>query len=754
MTDRKHAAPGLPEHSGIYGADAEEGIVAVEVSVRGAAEALLHIREGDEVRLRRSGFRPFIVASSAVVDGLPGVIGREPLAGGMCLDTLLEFESWDDCVGASRWLKDRTGVSPGADNAPYVFLNDPVHQFLLSTGKTLFRGMDFEDVRRMQVDIECETTPGYDFCNPEREGDRIIAIGMGDSTGWEEILSVSDLGEKEMLARFVQVVRERDPDVIEGHNIFNFDLPYIAARAKLHKVKLALGRDGGAPRARPSRFMAGERTISFTRFEVNGRHIMDTMFLAHAYDVSHRSLNGFGLKEVAVHFGVAAPDRTYLDASRISEEFRKNPRRVLAYLRDDVKETREVGAILSRSVFVQTQMLPYSYQNASVRGNATKIDALVLREYLRRRHSLPLPDEPRPFAGGYTDMFISGLVRNVHHCDVRSLYPSLMLAEKIAPRTDSLGVFPGMLSALRHMRLSAKKSMQESAGLKERMRYDALQTALKVLINSFYGYLGCAQARFCDFSAAEKVTARGRELLSGMIAELRRLGARPVEIDTDGIYFVPPEKVSDSEALGVFRDGFAESLPRGIEVEFDGEYVSMYSYKMKNYALLQADGEMIVKGAALKSRGLEKFQREFLSGMLRMRLEGRESELPGLKARCEKAIRGRELPIESLAKSEMLQDSPATYAAKRANGRARNAAYELALKSEREYRAGDVVTYYVTGDRKSVAVTDAAKLVSEWDPGCRDENVAYYAAKLDALYARFCGETAQGELDLGGGADE
>ena len=38
----------------------------------------------------------------------------------------------------------------------------------------------------------------------------------------------------------------------------------------------------------------------------------------------------------------------------------------------------------------------------------------------------------------------------------------------------------------------------------------------------------------------------------------------------------------------------------------------MFSYKMKNYALLDEDGKIIIKGAALHSRGLEPFQRNYL----------------------------------------------------------------------------------------------------------------------------------------------
>jgi len=90
------------------------------------------------------------------------------------------------------------------------------------------------------------------------------------------------------------------------------------------------------------------------------------------------------------------------------------------------------------------------------------------------------------------------------------------------------------------------------------------------------------------------------------------------------------------------------------------------------------------------------------------------------------------------------------YASKRTKGKSvRRAAYELALATGREYTVGDQVAYYVTGEKKHVAVHESCKLLSDWDPLRRDENVAYYRAKLSALYEKFGGpETVvrQGEL--------
>ena len=97
-----------------------------------------------------------------------------------------------------------------------------------------------------------------------------------------------------------------------------------------------------------------------------------------------------------------------------------------------------------------------------------------------------------------------------------------------------------------------------------------------------------------------------------------------------------------------------------------------------------------------------------------------------------------------------MKDSPETYREK-IKGKKRNpaAAYELALTSEREYRAGDQISYYVTGARRSVAVHENSKLASEWRGEKRDENVAYYLAKLDGLYKKFSTGDVQKELNLG-----
>src|SRR4029434_479162 len=96
--------------------------------------------------------------------------------------------------------------------------------------------------------------------------------------------------------------------------------------------------------------------------------------------------------------------------------------------------------------------------------------------------------------------------------------------------------------------------------------------------------------------------------------------------------------------------GLAAELPVGIDVEIDEQFDAMLSYKAKNYALLTREGDVIIKGGALKSRGLEKFQRVFLEEMIKLIMEGKLEAIVDLRGKFEKKIRDREWNIDMLMK--------------------------------------------------------------------------------------------------------
>jgi DNA polymerase elongation subunit (family B) len=287
--------------------------------------------------------------------------------------------------------------------------------------------------------------------------------------------------------------------------------------------------------------------------------------------------------------------------------------------------------------------------------------------------------------------------------------------------------------------LEAKAKMRAEEDPAQQHHLQALQNTFKILLNSFYGYLGFAQGHFADFDAAARVTQIGRDLLKKMIDWLNARGAQVIEVDTDGIYFVPPEKIDIDD----LQKDLAKELPPGIEVEIDEQFDAMFSYKAKNYALLTKNGDVIIKGGALKSRGLEKFQRVFLEEMIKLLMEGKPEAIDGLRNEFERKIRDREWNIDMLMKTDTLQDSLEKYRQKIA-GSARNraAAYELALASSRNYRPGEQISYYIKATPKKVPAYEAAKLARDFDPQNRDENIDYYIAKLDDLVKKFAGIAA------------
>src|SRR5437899_3651802 len=494
----------------LFGADPAPRIVAVALGESGTVQ--LHRREKDGSTMTDvEPFHPFVWCDSDIVDlG----IEAEKLAGDLKYGWRVTVDSWKELIAL------RNGLKKAGRN--FFAFTDPVQHYLAATGRTLFKELPFEELKRMQLEVLSFAEPITGVADPGPT-DHLMSIALSDKSGWEELIIVDqkngEESEHSALKRLTALIRERDPDVIEGHNLFRFDLPYLVSRAKKAKAKLDWGRSGGFLRSRPSRLQIAEKTIDYPKFAIDGRHFVDTFLLAQFYDVGMRSLVGFERVDVARHFAFCDSEGlSALTGKELQRAYIDNSEKFSERARCGVRETRAIADLLSPSYFIQAQIFPYNYQDVIVRGNATRINALFLREYFRQHHSIPEMPMARTFEGGYTDVFFTGVARNVWHCDVASLYPSIMLQFYCFPATDQLQIFRPLLTDLRTFRLEAKASMRTALKDPARQRYfHALQNTFKILINSFYGYLGFAQGHFADFDAAARVTQIGRDLLKKMI---------------------------------------------------------------------------------------------------------------------------------------------------------------------------------------------------------------------------------------------
>jgi DNA polymerase elongation subunit (family B) len=732
----------------LFGKDPMPRIIDVQPMMDGPsnepARVRLYQRSEDfsSIIEHEDDFYPFFFLSDAgLLDGLSHDFWCRQLGGDNFYRYLAAFRSWDAYWDAIRQIERRTDSDESWPDELYR-VGSPTQQYLMQTGRTCLLDMTLDDLHRLQLDIEVYTESG--FPNAERPEDKIIIVALSDNRGWTKLLHLRDgVDEAALLHETVQVIRERDPDVIEGHNVFSFDLTYILDRCEMHGVDFAIGRDGSVPRTYDSSMRFAERTVDYPAVDIVGRHVIDTYFQVMSFDVFSRDLPDYSLKTAARYFGLAPEERTYIEGVDISKAWREDRETLLDYALDDVIETKRLAGHLSGSTFYLAQMLPMTYGSSARRGPAAKIESLFVREYLRQRHALPRSEWGSQSMGGYTDIFISGVMGPIVYADVESLYPSIMLNYDVKPSGDEIDLFPQLLERLTDLRLETKQDMREAEDEEVRSELDARQSSYKVLINSFYGVLGFSLSAFNDFEEADRVARTGQKILRQLIDEIRERGGTVIEVDTDGVLFVPPDGVRGEQAEIDFTVGLTEAMPEGIRVGFDGRYRKMLSYKKKNYALLTYDGDLKFKGSSLISRSNEPFGRDFVRRAIRRLLEHDVEGLHDLYVDTRtKIIEHDWESVESFARTETLKDTLEQYEADVEEGqRPRAATYELAKKKQKKtgkpVRKGDRITYYITGDSANVTAFKHCKLAAEWDPNDPDENTAYYLKRLDEFARKF-----------------
>jgi len=718
----------------VFGWDPVPGIVSVWAQRDG--RAVVWRREGTRVVCIKETFRPWLFAAtlddlahlgSALTASPPtelrtdtSLISYHPLDGppgsyryllssrdGRFLERTL-------LTGASRRLERRVNSLDELSDTYYQV--GPVEQYLMQTGRAYFRGLAYEDLHRLQFDLE---TTALD---PHRG--RIFLIAVRDSRGFSAVLEAPrPEDEGRIIAELCELIRQRDPDILENHNLFSFDLQFLEYRAEALSIQLRLGRRGG-----PERLERREETLAIgpearrrVRYSVAGRELIDTLDAVRRYDFVVRDLPSHSLKDVARYFGIATPERVYLEGATIYDTYRRDPELVRRYAFDDVQEVDGLSRRLLGASFALAGMAPRRYERLASAGPAMGIlEPMLVRAYLHTGAALPRQetgDDSNHGAheGGAVYLFATGVAEHVVKADVASLYPSLMRSFRIGPACDRLGVLLGILDRLIDLRLAHKAAARsESPGSLEASTHDATQAAMKILINAAYGYMGAgSMALFADIGAADEVTKRGREVLAQVLDALREKGMALIEADTDGVYFaVPPTWTEERERQLVAEIGSA--LPMGIRLEYEGRYRSMLSHEVKNYGLLTYDGQLIVHGVALRSSRAEPFGERFLRQALYCTMTGDVVGVRNAYLETADALRQRLFTAADVAARVRLSKTPEAYQAARAGHSEQ--AYEALLAAGRtKWTPGERVRFYRSLSGLSIWVPDESEEITFGD---------------------------------------
>jgi DNA polymerase elongation subunit (family B) len=509
--------------------------------------------------------------------------------------------------------------------------------FMLKTGETYYKGMKVSDVSLLSFDIEATT---LDKDDPNAFVP-LVSTTFRDKNGitYKKLFDIFDYENQEsMIADVNFYISDRNPDIVLGHNILSYDLPYLDKNS----TGIEWGKNGSrilfddkASRIRKD----GSQQYEFFNASIHGREIVDTFFLSIKYDIS-RDFPSYGLKAIEKHLGLVKEDRTWdfqkWPVSKLVEAKKNGNDEIWAkfrqYCQDDSDSPIKMFDIMIPSFFYLCQSVPKTLQQMINEASGSQLDSLMIRSYLQNGHSLPRSSQKVEFEGAVS-MGIPGSYSYVKKVDVASLYPSIMLEYNIYDKKkDPERNMLKMLEYFRTERLTNKKLAKETGD----KYYDDLQNAQKILINSLYGFMGAGYLLFNYPEGAAEVTKRGREILlkgvewaTGHTLEkvLKETRNKGLENEEERFHWILGEKVSDGlgyTLVNVDTDSFSYTnntaptqddfnaeierlnklYPELIRWENDGVYEKFIVVKAKNYVMVK-DGKVKYKGSSLTDQKKE-----------------------------------------------------------------------------------------------------------------------------------------------------
>lgn len=778
LPNKKSSSSTQPKYNpDLYGRDPEEGIVAVEPL---QDEAMVEIFKRDKGRLT-SRYEPsksyfWTNSEEPLLDDIwdDGTEIYE-LEGDLHFDTLVETNS----MRTAWWF--RKHCKKGN-----CYMIRERGQYLLETGKTLFKGMQFDDVKRLYFDIETYTTPGYNFTNPQRPGDKTLIIAVKtngkrnnkicialNEDGWANPIVRARLEtenpdvtyifadtEEELLESFFVVVNHFDPDVLANHNIYNFDLWFLHERCQLLDIRLELGRGRTRPNTYDTSVYFGENSRDITCFEFYGRHVIDTEILARQDDAVKRKYDNYRLKYLVKEIGEEREDRIIIPGGRLAAAWdNKDPEfdryDMLSYAVDDAVDAQKLDRAFGRAVFKSTQFTPYPYQDVFRLASGGKSETLFVRHYLENAHSLSKPEKRRKFPGGYAGVAKYGFIdEETVLLDYDSLYPTLGIEKGISPKNDVLNFYQRIIKLFREYRYDIKFKIKDIEDDELKKQLKSTDGAIKIYLNTIaYGYITSPFSLFNDYDEGTRITEEGQKELKKMISFVENDGGITTKFDTDGALFIPPIGYRGSkERNEEYAEYVGEHMTKGFGIGLDGRYQTALVIDGKSYALKDHNGKYTIKGDTLKSRRKEHFILEHLETVVKGILDGNLDILEESYFHWLNKIKNKELTKKDISQYANIKEPMETYETKVElgpgnGGRNPSAGYEIALKKHRsgtEIKVGDRIEYYVaespmtlvidgrTGKPKKKEkysrVCDLAKDIDEFTP--ESINVDHYIDRL------------------------
>ena len=287
--------------------------------------------------------------------------------------------------------------------------------------------------------------------------------------------------------------------------------------------------------------------------------------------------------------------------------------------------------------------------------------------------------------------------------------------KKLKKKKDILNYFKTIYPKIKDYRIKNKK-----AGNK------AISESFKIIINSFYGYMGYAHANFNDFDNAETVTRKGREILLQIAEIVKNNGYDVVEIDTDGLYI---NELETAISMNFLVNLLNDMLPELINVEPDGYYENMISLKKKNYIL--DDGKQLVYKGATKGRSLEPFLKDFIHSVYQGLIDN--ISIDNIYSDYVHFVENIK-DVRHFIKKGNIHKTLKEYTTSLENNSNKSCIYELWKKYPKRYGLGQSFNYYIYGNDWRIKAFESCQFDYEYDEVKYPINREYYQKKLTKKY--------------------
>lgn len=592
----------------IFGKDKTERIVSIE-----ANEDLIEIFTRNKNGDISSRFEP---NSYWLLTNQPANNSFVTLDGNLYFKYGKTFKDRKDFFKYKQYLRSK--------HIDFYAVGDTKEAIMLRNGYTYFKGTTPKELSILSFDLE---TTGL----IHDDTSKIVCISMTFRAsngrtikhlfGYDEFKS-----QGEMLEVFNTHVRRYDPDILLGHSILMFDIPYMRYIADKEGISLDWGRNKAPIEIDKyeSKFRKdGSQFYHYHKVKCYGREICDTLFLTIKFDATERKLESYGLKPVIKQLGFEKPNRVFYEAAKIRENYTipEEWEKIKAYCMDDSDDPIVLFDHMVAPLFYSTQSIPKSFQSVIESATGSQINSIMVRAYLQQKHSIPKAEESSAYEGGIS-IGNPGIYHNVWKVDVVSLYPSIMIEYNVGdPNKDPKGCFQELVKTFTAERLKNKQLFKETKD----PYYDGLQAAQKIFINSAYGFLGTGGLNFNAPDQAAFVTMKGREILTKSIEWAKNAGYILVNADTDSISITFNGDDLPPVTRAMDLDSLNQLYPERIKFEDDGYYETVIILKAKNYVLKKKGQKPKYKGSAIKATLKEPRLKDFIKEIIKEIGLGRQS---------------------------------------------------------------------------------------------------------------------------------